>query len=149
MTAPGKRPAYMMTEDQEKRIFFQGLLLFNAQRDFFEAHETWEDIWHIASGNRRKFYQGLIQIAVTLVHLQRNNRLGGERLHESVLERFDGLPAIFMGVDIKQLLAKYEQLVLPAIDKANPPNKLFDTDRLFTIDLLYDPFGAPQPADLE
>ena len=149
MPARSQRPAYMMSEDEEKRIFYQGLRLFNEERDYFEAHETWEDVWHISSGNRRKFYQGIIQIAVTIVHLQRENRLGAERLRESVLKKFTGLPEIFMGVNVKSLLAQYDRLVLPAINKKNTPSPLLAPDRLFTIDLLYDPFDDPRPADLE
>jgi predicted metal-dependent hydrolase len=149
MSAKSPRPAYMMSEDEEKRIFLQGLRLFNEERDYFEAHETWEDVWHISSGNRRKFYQGIIQIAVTIVHLQRENRLGAERLRESAYKRFDGLPDMFMGVNIKSLLAQYDQLVLPAINKQDTPSPLLAPERLFTIDLLYDPFDDPGPADLE
>jgi len=149
MTPPPSRPHYMMSQAEEQRIFYQGLRLFNDHRDFFEAHETWEDIWHISSGHRRRCYQGLIQIAVTLVHLQRDNRLGAERVRESAHKRLAGLPAVYMGINVESLLASFDRLVLPAIDKRRPPGPLFDVDRLFTIDMLYDPFDDPRPTDLE
>ena len=53
----------------------QGIREFN-RRDWFECHETVEDLWIGAVGEGRDFYQGLIQIAVALHHW-RNGNFGG------------------------------------------------------------------------
>ena len=53
----------------------QGIREFNAGQ-WFECHETVEDLWIGAEGEVRDFYQGLIQIAVALHHW-RNGNFGG------------------------------------------------------------------------
>lgn len=53
----------------------QGIREFN-RGDWFECHETVEDLWIGEVGEVRDFYQGLIQIAVALHHW-RNGNFGG------------------------------------------------------------------------
>lgn len=53
----------------------QGIREFN-RRDWFECHETVEDLWIGEVGETRDFYQGVIQIAVALHHW-RNGNFGG------------------------------------------------------------------------
>jgi hypothetical protein len=53
----------------------QAIREFNS-RDWFECHETLEDLWIGAEGEVRDFYQGIIQIAVALHHW-RNGNFGG------------------------------------------------------------------------
>ena len=53
----------------------QGIREFNA-REWFECHETVEDLWIGSEGEERDFYQGLIQIAIALHHW-RNGNFGG------------------------------------------------------------------------
>src|SRR5437588_755419 len=59
--------------------YLAGVLFFN-ERDFFEAHEVWEDLWSESHGNERRFYQGLIQAAVGLFHFSGGNLGGTARL---------------------------------------------------------------------
>ena len=53
----------------------QGIREFNAG-EWFECHETVEDLWIGSEGEVRDFYQGLIQIAIALHHW-RNGNYGG------------------------------------------------------------------------
>jgi predicted metal-dependent hydrolase len=53
----------------------QGIREFN-RREWFECHETVEDLWIGAEGELRNFYQGIIQIAIALHHW-RNENFGG------------------------------------------------------------------------
>ena len=48
-------------------LYLRGIAYFNAC-EFFEAHETWEELWKDYSGELREFYKGLIQAAVALHH---------------------------------------------------------------------------------
>jgi len=60
------------------------LFFFNDGR-YFEAHEAWEDLWRVTPSPLRTFYQGLIQAAVGLYHLERGNRVGaGGQLSKSI-----------------------------------------------------------------
>jgi hypothetical protein len=49
-------------ESTTRRRFEEGRELFNA-RQFFEAHEAWEQAWLVEEGPTRRLLQGLIQIA--------------------------------------------------------------------------------------
>jgi predicted metal-dependent hydrolase len=53
----------------------QAIREFNG-REWFECHETVEDLWIGEEGETRDFYQGIIQIAVALHHW-RNGNFGG------------------------------------------------------------------------
>jgi predicted metal-dependent hydrolase len=53
----------------------QAIREFNC-REWFECHETVEDLWIGETGEVRDFYQGIIQIAVALHHW-RNGNFGG------------------------------------------------------------------------
>ncbi len=97
---------------EEARIFHEGVRLFN-EGDWFEAHEAWEDIWHMASGDRKRFYQGLIQCAVTIEHMRRGNPRGVVTVWQSAQEKFKGLDEVYMGVNIPRLLAAIQKLVDP------------------------------------
>jgi hypothetical protein len=58
-----------------QNLFEEGLLFFNSG-SYYQAHESWEDLWRVTQGPVRVFYQGLIQAAVGLHHLCRGNEAG-------------------------------------------------------------------------
>ncbi len=53
----------------------RGVALFN-RREFFAAHEAWEDAWRTNPGEPAYFLHGLIQIAAGFVKLQRGEPRG-------------------------------------------------------------------------
>ncbi len=64
-----------MCEDSPPGQLLQGIREFNSG-DWFECHETVEDLWIGSEGEVKDFYQGIIQIAVALHHW-RNGNFGG------------------------------------------------------------------------
>lgn len=74
---------------QEK--FRRGVEQFNA-RQFFEAHETWEEIWLASPEPEKTFLQGIIQIAAAFHHYGRGNTRGTRTLLEAGLKRLDRFP---------------------------------------------------------
>ncbi len=62
--------------------YLAGIVLFN-RGDFFEAHEVWESLWMETPAPERRFYQGLIQAAVALVHFGNGNLGGAAKLYRS------------------------------------------------------------------
>ena len=62
------------TADYDPR-YLAGILFFNT-RDFFEAHDVWEELWADCRGPEQRFYQGLIQAAVGLFHYGGGNVRG-------------------------------------------------------------------------
>lgn len=70
------------------------------ERQWYEAHETLEVPWMAATGERRRFLQGLIQGAVALEHLRRGNPRGARGLLRKMRARIEGLPPWIEGVGI-------------------------------------------------
>src|SRR3954453_9266246 len=101
-----------MSPELEKKLYHEGIELFN-EHEFFEAHETWEDVWHMAFGAKHRFYQGLIQCAVALEHYRRSNPRGVISLFASSPPKFRDLPTQFMGLDVPAFLADMEATLAP------------------------------------
>ena len=60
--------------------FVIALNLFN-NGDWYPAHDAFEELWHENNGDERKILQGILQIAVAQVHLERGNRKGATILY--------------------------------------------------------------------
>ena len=126
--------------EDERRIYHAGLQLFN-EGQYFEAHDTWEEIWHEVQDRRReKFYRALIQGAVTLELLRRGRAEGVRQVFLSSTELFQGLPETFMGLHIPTFLANLKNAIAPALVDLDAKQIKIDPTRLFTIQLDYDPF---------
>ena len=130
----------MIEGDDEDALFREGVELFNAG-EWFEAHEVWEDAWHLAEGERKRFYQGLIQCAVTLEHARRGNPRGVRSVMKTALPKFEGLPDVYRGVDVPKLLAELKACVQPILDL---PTEAFDPARERGQTLPFDPAKAPK-----
>src|SRR5688572_26901255 len=88
-----------------KPLFLQGIEHFNAC-DFFEAHEVWEELWTETEGADRRFYQGLIQVAVCLHHFGNENTRGAIKLYHSCQKYLDDYRPKHLGVDVDKLIAE-------------------------------------------
>jgi len=69
----------------------EGIEHFNAGR-FWEAHESWEELWLPSVSEERQFLQGLIQLAAAYHHAQRGTLSGAVRLFDSALRRMLPFP---------------------------------------------------------
>ena len=78
--------------------FREGVGHFNA-RQFWEAHESWEELWLAAETDLEQFLQGLIQLAAAYHHVQRGTFPGAVRLFEAALRRLEAFPPRFCGID--------------------------------------------------
>lgn len=76
----------------------RGVEHFNA-REFWEAHEAWEEIWLAAESDVEQYLQGLIQLAAAYHHMQRGTLRGGIRLFDASLRRLAAFPAGHCGID--------------------------------------------------
>lgn len=116
----GERAAYNggmePTPDYDDR-YLAGLLFFNAG-DYFEAHEVWEDLWHVATNPERRFYQGLIQTAVALFHLGNRNVRGAVRLYHSSRDYLAPARPRFLGLDLDALFAAMATRFAPFLEAA-------------------------------
>jgi len=133
---------YSMPVETERKLYYDGIHLFN-EHEFFEAHEVWEDAWHMAYGTKFEFYQGMIQCAVALEHYRRSNPRGVVSLFESYNRHFKDVPATFMGLDVKSFLARMHEVLRPVLEAKPLPERgviELDASRAPRIELVYDPF---------
>ncbi len=80
----------------------QGILLFNEGR-YFEAHEDLEAAWKEERGKIRGLYQGILEAAVTYLHISRQNYDGALKVHGRSMKWLKDWPAHCRGVDVAQL----------------------------------------------
>ena len=90
------------------------------QRRFFEAHECLEHVWHAAPLEDADLWQGVIQIAVAGVHLQRGNPGGARTLLERAAERLDRYPQVHRGIDVVGAVARCRELMAALDVRADP-----------------------------
>jgi len=101
---PRNQPLLTEEEVAERRhILLQGIEQFN-DGYFFEAHETWEDLWYPSPWPMRQFLQGVIQVAAALVHLRRHEYPGTIRLLDAALEKLEQFPEVYLGIDNARLI---------------------------------------------
>lgn len=87
--------------------YLQGIAYFNAC-EFFEAHEVWEDVWSEHQGESRRFYQGLIQVAVCLHHFGNGNVRGARKLYRTSSNYLEAYRPHHLGLDVDKLLEQFE-----------------------------------------
>lgn len=87
-----------------------GLRLFNAG-DYFEAHEALEDAWNAESGDAKRLYRGILQVAVTYLHITRGNYDGAVKVHGRSKKWLDGLPDICRGIQVGRLRLDAEEVI--------------------------------------
>jgi hypothetical protein len=83
--------------------YLEGLRLFNAE-DFFESHEVLEDLWTETHDEYRKFYQGLIQAAVALLHFGNGNLGGAKKVYITSRKYLEPYRPNFSGLDVSRFL---------------------------------------------
>ena len=83
----------------------RGVELFNAH-EFWHAHEAWEELWLAASGDRKQFLQGLIQLAAAYHHVKRGTSpRGSVRLFDAALRRLEPFPEGYENVSRTEAFA--------------------------------------------
>jgi predicted metal-dependent hydrolase len=88
-------------------LYLKGIAYFNAC-EFFEAHETWEELWKNYSGERRLFYKGLIQAAVALHHFGNGNIRGARKVYRSSRGYLEQYAPVCDGLDVDRFLAQFD-----------------------------------------
>ena len=88
--------------------YLKGIEFFN-ECEFFEAHDVWEELWADIEGPSRKFYQGLIQVAVCLHHFGNGNIRGAKKLYTTSIQYLEAYRPLFEGLDIEKLLAELKE----------------------------------------
>ena len=93
----------------------EGILLFNAGI-YFEAHEALENAWNAEEGDTKNLYRGVLQIAVTYLHITRRNYNGAIKVHGRSKKWLDNLPDICKGIHVRQL-QRDAQIAIEKVEK--------------------------------
>lgn len=97
----------MNNSDKLSQLFNKGLNEYS-KGDYFEAHESWEDLWSDYNFPDRKFIQGLIQLSVSFVHLGNNNLIGAKNLLKKCQHKFGDYEGFHRGINIAELKSSIE-----------------------------------------
>lgn len=83
--------------------YLKGIEHFNA-REFYDAHEVWEDLWHEQHGDAHDFVQGLIQFATALHHFEASNLKGAKILFEAGVQLLKPYGDVFWDLPVSELI---------------------------------------------
>jgi rubrerythrin len=83
-------------------LAIEGMKLFN-EKKFFDAHEELEIAWNEEKGKVRQLYQGILQMAVTYLHITRANYDGAVKVYVRSMRWLKDWPAACRGIQVGQL----------------------------------------------
>lgn len=83
--------------------FWCGVEEFNHQQ-FYACHDTLEAVWMESMEPQRTFYQGVLQIAVALYHLENENWRGAVTLLGEGIRRLRAYQPDYGDVDVTELV---------------------------------------------
>ena len=86
-------------------------VLFNSG-DWYACHDGFEALWHETAGPMRPVLQGILQIAVAELHLERGNCRGATILMGEGLGRLKACPSNALGIDLVALINSSMQRLL-------------------------------------
>ncbi len=84
-------------------MFAEAIAQFNSG-DYYACHDTLEAIWNDSWQSDRDFYQGILQIAVGLYHLNSQNWHGAAILLGEGTSRLPAYLPEYQSVDVENLL---------------------------------------------
>ncbi len=95
--------------DAPNALVRRGLELFN-EGAYFECHEVLEKAWFAEDRPCRALYQGVLQLAIALYHMENSNFRGAVKMFRRAIDKFQQLPEKCQGVDVAWLLQQSRAL---------------------------------------
>jgi uncharacterized protein len=99
-----------MTPVIPPQAFWQGVEQFN-DREFYACHDTLEALWMEALSPQKRFYQGVLQIAVACYHLSNLNWRGAVILLGEGIGRLGDYQPVYEGIDVEALILESVELL--------------------------------------
>ncbi len=87
--------------------FEHGIDLIN-EGSYYAAHDALEDVWRGVHGWSKPFYQGMVQVAISLHHFSTGNLAGAQSVMAKCRKNLGEFPESFCGVDVRDLAAQLE-----------------------------------------
>jgi uncharacterized protein len=124
--------------------WLQGIDEFN-RREYYACHDTLEALWMDAVDPDKKFYQGVLQIAVGCYHLHNRNLKGAIILLGEGSGRLPYYQPVYAGIDVTALLSDSRRLLQTLQSLAQPLETRIDPDTLvdFVTKISNDPTLLP------
>jgi predicted metal-dependent hydrolase len=113
-----------------RRRFLEGVEHFN-KLEFWEAHESWEEIWLQAESDTEQFLQGLIQVAAAYHHIRRGTFSDAVRLFDAAFGRLEPFPPDHCGVDrppLREIAEKHRDWVADLLARNAREERLPDSE---------------------
>ncbi|XHX78723.1 MAG: DUF309 domain-containing protein [Stenomitos frigidus ULC029] len=108
--------------------FWRGVEQFN-QQEFYACHDTLEALWIEATEPDKKFYQGILQVAVAFYHLGNQNWRGAVILLGEGINRLRGYQPTYGAIDVEQFLTQ-SLYILTTLQHAGPDRVVAVMQRL-------------------
>lgn len=90
--------------------FWHAVEQFN-RSEFYACHDSLEEIWHEAIEPNRTFYQGILQLAVSLHHLENHNWRGAVMLLGEGIRRLRDYEPDYGDINVSLLVQLSEDLL--------------------------------------
>ncbi len=116
--------------------YWKGVEHFN-KREYYDAHEIWEELWHEEHGEAHDFVQGLIQFATALHHFEDSNLKGTRLLYIGGQQLLAPYPEIYWGIQLGKLRSDMERAAgkLVAYEQDKLPGRYNEEKKKFPIQL--------------
>jgi uncharacterized protein len=100
-------------------MWLQGITEFN-RHEYYACHDTLEALWMDSIDPDKKFYQGVLQIAVACHHLQNDNLKGAAILLGEGMGRLRYYQPVYAGIDVSLLIQASHHLLQHVQQITNP-----------------------------
>lgn len=78
---------------------------------FFEAHDTFEELWMDDRDKAKRFYQGLVQLSTGFYHLVMSNLKGAESQLTKGLEKLSDYPSVYKNIRVSEIIREVKSCV--------------------------------------
>jgi|TARA_B100001250_G_scaffold127752_1_gene108768 hypothetical protein len=96
-----------LQNDIKNKLFIKGIISFN-KKNFYDAHESWEELWSEYRLKDEIFIQGLIQLAVAFFHITNLNLKGSRNLFNKCLPKLKKFPANHRNINLLEIITSAE-----------------------------------------
>ena len=91
-------------------LLIEGIAQFN-RGEFFEQHETLEDLWRAETRDVRRLYQGILQIGVAVYHIRRLNHHGAVHMLTRGTAYLRPFAPTCQAVDVEHLITQASEIL--------------------------------------
>lgn len=103
-----------------------GIEQFN-HGEYFEQHESLESAWRAEPRAVRELYQGILQVGLAFLQIERGNWAGAVKMFRRGLPRLERIPPVCQGVQVTALLQAAQAIQREIV--ALGPDRLAEFDR--------------------